>query len=150
MSYTGVLLFIFSCSVVQTKRYWRAAEPFSRVGAWLYLGADNAGILLLGPDGVRTVYFHDREFSDEELAGLKSHLEQFPHLESLRLGNTKITDAGLNQVSELRLTHIELNGTQVTADGVEEFKRLNPECTVYWRAPFDDSLESEDTDPSPA
>lgn len=147
MSYTGVLLFVVGCSVIQTKRYRRAADPFSRVGAWVYSGADDMGISFFGPEGVKTVFFYDDEFGDEELAGLIENLEQFPALESLRLENTKITDAGLKQLSGLRLSRIGLSRTQVTEAGVKEFKRQSPECTVYWQPPEDDRQEADDTDP---
>lgn len=135
-------------AVVQNVRYRRASEPFSRVGAWVYSGADDMGIPFFGPEGVKTVFFNDKEFGDDELAGLKENLEQFPALQSVRLENTKITDVGLKLLSGLRLSHIGLSGTQVTAAGVDEFKRQVPECTVYWQPPKDDQQESEDADPS--
>lgn len=105
------------------------------------------GISFFGPEGVKTVFFNDKEFGDEELMGLRSNLEQFPMLESLRLQRTKITDAGLKHVSGLRLSRIYLTDTQVTAAGVDEFKRQAPECTVYWQPPTDGIQESEDTAP---
>ena len=104
-------------AVVQNVRYRRASEPFSRVGAWVYSGADDIGISFFGPEGVKTVFFNDKEFGDEELAGLKENFERFPILESLRLQKTKITDAGLKHVSGLRLSRIYLTGTQVTSRG---------------------------------
>ena len=72
-------------AVVQNVRYRRASEPFSRVGAWVYSGADDIGISFFGPEGVKTVFFNDKEFGDGELAGLKENFERFPILESLRL-----------------------------------------------------------------
>ncbi len=105
------------------------------------------GISFFGPEGVKTVFFNDKELGDEELLGLKSNLDQFPMLESLRLGKTKITDAGLKHISGLRLSSINLSGTQVTAAGVEDFKRQTPGCTIYWQPPEDDMEESEDTAP---
>jgi hypothetical protein len=135
---TFAVAFVGGCSVVQTIRYRQAAEPFSRVGAWVYSGGDDMGIHLFGPDGIREVFFYDEQFSDAELASLRSNLAQLPKLRCLRLRNTKITDVGLQHLTGLQLGQIDLHGTNVSAAGVQHFKRQMPSCIVYWQ-PFQEA-----------
>ena len=53
-----------------------------------------------------------------DLAGLKS-------LESLNLGSTRITDAGLKHIAKLpRLQRIELRGTTISDSGLKELTHL--------------------------
>ncbi|MDA0833611.1 MAG: hypothetical protein O2955_05830 [Planctomycetota bacterium] len=124
--------FVVGWPVAQITRYKRVSEPFSRVGAWLYAGGDNMGVPIYGPDGVHTVYFYDQEFGDAQLIQIKENLRQLPKLRTLHLEHTQITDAGIEQLTDLTLAQVTLYGTKVTAKGVERFRKKMPDCKVAW------------------
>ena len=72
------------------------------------------------------------EFSDAEMERLKDVLKAVPGLKELRLDQTQITDAGLEQLKGLtRLECLSLTDTKVTAAGVEKLKQALPTCTIY-------------------
>jgi len=59
------------------------------------------------------------------LAGLKN-------LTTLRLRNTKVTDAGLKELTNLtNLTTLDLAGTRVTDEGLKELKTLKKLTTIH-------------------
>lgn len=62
-----------------------------------------------------------------DLAGIK-------RLTTLQLMSCPITDDGLRKLAKASpsLVHCSLDGTHVTAEGVEWFKKTLPNCTVRW------------------
>ncbi|HJS07016.1 MAG TPA: hypothetical protein VJ809_05125 [Pirellulales bacterium] len=53
------------------------------------------------------------------------------NLENLYLKGSRITDAGLLQLAELpKLKSLSLDDTEVTSEGVAEFKKIRPNCKV--------------------
>ena len=53
-------------------------------------------------------------------------------LNSLGMSNTRITDAGLENLKGMRdLRTLFLSGTKITDAGIEELKRANPRVNVF-------------------
>ena len=65
------------------------------------------------------------------------HLSRFPNLKSVCIRNTPFTDKGLEYLKPLRnLVEISLlDGTQVTAQGVDALKAALPNCKIVWKPP---------------
>jgi hypothetical protein len=58
-------------------------------------------------------------------------LRKLVNLENLYLKGSRITDAGLLQLAELpKLKSLSLDDTEVTSEGVAEFKKIRPNCKV--------------------
>jgi hypothetical protein len=75
------------------------------------------------------VYVSERDFGDEEA----SHLKALTSLTTLRLADTKISDAGLKHLEGLtNLEGLNLSGTQVTPEGVKKLKRALPACEIVY------------------
>jgi Leucine-rich repeat (LRR) protein len=65
--------------------------------------------------------------------GIVTVLAQLPALESLYLGGTGLTGAGLEALSALPgLKQLWLGGSQVSQAAVEAFRQKRPECRVHW------------------
>ena len=63
-------------------------------------------------------------------AGIKE-LSKLPKLSILVLGGHKITDAGLKEVGKLKkLKNLYLVGTKVTKAGVAELRKALPKCNI--------------------
>jgi hypothetical protein len=77
---------------------------------------------------LRRLSLASTDITDDGLAALAS----LKNLERLSLDGCKITDAGLLRLVKMlpKLKSIGVAETQVTADGVEEFKSLRPGCGV--------------------
>ena len=61
------------------------------------------------------------------------HLTRLPILRQLNLTSTPIDDGAvkyLKQMSCLRI--LWLNGTKVSASGIEELRRALPKCVIFW------------------
>jgi len=82
--------------------------------------------------GVAFATFPARKPGDADLATLPG----LDHLTSRDLSNTPITDQGLVSIKPLtRLELLNLNGTQVTAEGVRDLMQALPHTAILWTAP---------------
>ena len=60
-----------------------------------------------------------------------SKVAGFPHLTTLYLVNTGVTDAGVRELAALtNLTTLDLTGTKVTDAGVKELQTALPKCKI--------------------
>lgn len=77
-------------------------------------------------DVVRAVDLNWKSVTDEDLGSLALHLREFPHLDSLSLAGTEITDAGMPALSELNqpLRCLDLSATRVGDAGIKSLRRL--------------------------
>jgi hypothetical protein len=75
--------------------------------------------------------------SDDDLAALSKHIEQFPRLELLDLrGCRRVTDRGLAALPAMpSLKLIRLGGTGVTDEGVGAFHRRHPGAEIRRSGP---------------
>ena len=56
---------------------------------------------------------------------------ELQNLAGLRLGGTKITDAGLGFLSKMQqLTYLDLTATQITKSDVAKLKKALPKCKI--------------------
>ena len=52
----------------------------------------------------------------------------------LYLSNTKVSDAGLEHLKEMKeLRYLGLTGTNVTDKGVKELQAALPDCKIEWK-----------------
>lgn len=70
-----------------------------------------------------------REITDVSI----NYVSKMPLLTNLKVCDTNITDQGLRALSQnsKNLRIIEIRGTNVTAEGVEQFRAVLPQCSVY-------------------
>lgn len=95
-----------------------AEQAMSELGA--QMGRDRS-------DNVVMLFLNGKDVSREHLEGLK----HFRMLESLHLRRTKIGDAELEPLGDLkRLKFLYITDTKVTADGVKKLKTSKPDLTV--------------------
>ena len=58
-------------------------------------------------------------------------MRRMTSLEKLELGNTKVTDAGLDELKGLpNLQSVSLRTTQVTDVGISNFQEAMPNCVI--------------------
>jgi hypothetical protein len=58
-------------------------------------------------------------------------LYRFRELCSLDLRDTQITDAGVRHIAALgRLEELDIRGTRITADGLQELRKALPNCAI--------------------
>lgn len=68
------------------------------------------------------------KFSDEEI----EFLLEIDSLSELELSSTEITDKALKKLHKFKtLKKLSLHNTLVTKQGVDEFQRIHPGCTVF-------------------
>jgi len=90
----------------------------------------------LGSKGVRYVDLAGTKVTDADLGRLRPNLE---FAEALELNNTAISDEGLMFLEEITtLWRLQLDGTQVTRQGVERIRKsLPPTVELSWTDPQD-------------
>lgn len=80
------------------------------------------------------VYLGGCTFSDDDLTCLAG----LPHLRTLILTSTPLTDAGLEHLRGLKhLTFVDLRFTRVTPAGVERLRRWLPDAKIVYRSDID-------------
>ncbi len=116
---------------VEKKQSWRQREAAAAFGelsgnvAWGGPSGPEWAWSLLGEDFFKSVYYVNLGNTQVTDAGLES-LKGLSQLESLGLDGTKITDAGLIQLKGLSQLHeLYLFDTKVTDSGLEHLKGLN-------------------------
>lgn len=86
-----------------------------------------ARVLRHFPDLVALSLAHSTGVDDKMLSILASH----DKLATLSLQETAVTDAGLRSLQDLKsLTSIQVKGTQVTQNGIDELSRALPKCRI--------------------
>lgn len=118
----------------QLNEFHCAAEPIEKAtGRRIRAGGDGMGALL-GRHGIVYVDLTGAEIGDEVLAILQPDLKRLPSLRSMFLSRSAITDAGLESLWQLKQLHrVYLDGTKVTADGVERLQKELPACQIEWQ-----------------
>jgi hypothetical protein len=116
---------------VERKQSWRQREAAAAVGklggnvAWGGPSGPEWSRSLLGEDFFKSAYFVNLGNTQVTDAGLEQ-LKGLSQLKELLLNGTKITDAGLEQFQGLsQLKELSLGGTKVTDAGLEHIKGLN-------------------------
>ncbi|HJT30612.1 MAG TPA: hypothetical protein VJ783_01000 [Pirellulales bacterium] len=83
---------------------------------------------------IRHVYLGGCTFSDDDLTCLAG----LPHLRTLILTSTPLTDAGLAHLRGLKLlTFVDLRFTRVTPEGVERLRGWLPAAKIVYRSDID-------------
>jgi formylglycine-generating enzyme required for sulfatase activity len=66
-------------------------------------------------------------------SGGLAHLTRLPILRRLSLWGTPIDDGAVKHLKQMTCLRIlYLNGTKVTASGIEELRRALPKCVIFW------------------
>ena len=87
------------------------------------------GGFVIWDDESVSVSFHEAVLADDEL----SIFEEFVIVDWLSLSDTGISDSGLQYLTKLnRMWHLDVDGTNVTDNGIERLKTALPDCDV-WR-----------------
>ncbi len=109
----------------QVEDFHRAAEPFERLtGREVRASTDGLGIYK-GRRGILRLNLRDSGVTDADLLGVKADLEQIPDLRQLLLARTRITDIGLRAITNLRsLRTLDLGETAVSDRGLEDLAGL--------------------------
>jgi Leucine-rich repeat (LRR) protein len=91
---------------------------------------DQAVLPLVALPRLHTLFLYSTKVTDEAI----NHLVAMKSLVTLGLSrNSRVTDAGLRRLQAAsQLEHVSLEGTNVTADGVESFRKALPTCKVTW------------------
>jgi hypothetical protein len=130
--FVGVPCGIVSYFRHQLSDYQLAAEPIEKAsGCRIVASGDGMG-MFGGRYGINKLDFTDAPVDDAVLRGLEPHLEQLPNLKWFNLKGTRITDDGLETLSQLKqLRSLIVTDTGVTAKGVERARKELPGCEIY-------------------
>jgi len=121
-----------ACSY-QLRDFRRTVGPFEQaVGRRIQGSGDGKGALL-GRFGVHHLYLGHSSLDDAQLAALRPRLETLPNLSALDLSQTRITDAGLSELSGLAgLRTLILYNNALSAPAVAKLQSALPDCKVFY------------------
>jgi hypothetical protein len=69
-------------------------------------------------------------------------------LTHLFLNGTQVTDAGLKFLENMKqLKRLEINGTKVTSEGIDKLQRALPNCLIQWEWEVTNPNETEQPTP---
>lgn len=131
----------------QTHRQQNAAAAVIRLGGYCLIEGDSLDTVSFrvrrrlagwfGDHATHTiclVYLGGCTFSDDDLTCLAG----LPHLRTLILTSTPLTDAGLEHLRDLeQLTFVDLRFTHVTPAGVKRLRRWLPAAKILYRSDTD-------------
>ena len=113
----------FGRFAIKHAEFRRTAAPILELGGRVYAGADGMGEFL-GSKGVRYVDLAGTKVTDADFRRLRPSLES---AEVLDLNDTAISDEGLMFLEGITtLWRLQLDGTQVTRQGVEKIRKSLP------------------------
>lgn len=126
---SGIGLGWLSMKMRQARKQQEAANLFAERGAILtYHGGNVARIHFSNYNGL----------SGDDL----KHLEAMPHLDTLSLQLTQVTDRGLRHLAKApSLQEVDINGSHLTGVGIENLSKLPrlEEVVVWGAGPGDDA-----------
>jgi hypothetical protein len=123
-----------SACIYQVRDFRRTVSPFEQaVGRQIQGSGDGKGEFM-GRFGVHRLYLGRSRLDDTQLATLRARLEALPSLETLDLSQTRITDAGLNELYGLaRLQRLILYSNALSAPAVNKLRSELPDCKILYR-----------------